>query len=143
MAVWQQLFYVSNCISQFVLVRVGGFLTCQPIFKFFEYIPMKRIAFKMQLNRGCEAEYQKRHDELWPELKELLKSTGICDYAIFLDETTNALFGIFKMEDAQLLDDLPQHPVMQKWWLYMKDIMESNPDNSPVSIPLKQVFYLP
>ena len=104
---------------------------------------MKRVAFKMQLNKGAEAEYKKRHDELWPELKELLKSTGICDYAIFLDETTNALFGILKMEDAQLLDDLPQHPVMQKWWLYMKDIMESNPDNSPVSIPLKEVFYLP
>ena len=104
---------------------------------------MKRIAFKMQLNKGAEAEYKKRHNELWPELEELLKSTGISEYAIFLDETTNGLFGILKIEDAQLLDDLPQHPVMQKWWLYMKDIMESNPDNSPVSISLKEVFYLP
>lgn len=104
---------------------------------------MKRVAFKMQLNKGAEAEYKKRHDELWPELKELLKSKGISEYAIFLDETTNALFGILKMGDVQLLDDLPQHPVMQKWWLYMKDIMESNPDNSPVTIPLKEVFYLP
>jgi len=104
---------------------------------------MKRVAFKMQLNKGFEAEYKKRHDELWPELKELLKSTGISEYAIFLDETTNVLFSILKIEDAQLLNDLPQHPVMQKWWLYMKDIMESNPDNSPVSIPLKEVFYLP
>ena len=104
---------------------------------------MKRIAFKMQLNKGAEAEYKKRHDELWPELKQVLKSSGICEYSIFLDETTNALFGILKIEDALLLDNLPQHPVMQKWWLYMKDIMEYNPDNSPVSIPLKQVFYLP
>ena len=103
---------------------------------------MKRIAFKMQLNKGTEAEYKKRHDELWPELKELLKSTGICEYSIFLDEITNALFGILKMEDAALLDNLPQHPVMQKWWLYMKDIMESNPENSPLSISLKEVFYL-
>ena len=104
---------------------------------------MKRVAFRMQLIKGFEAEYKKRHDELWPELKELLKSTGISEYAIFLDETTNGLFGILKIEDAQLLDDLPQHPVMQKWWLYMKDIMESNPDNSPLSISLKEVFYLP
>ena len=104
---------------------------------------MKKIAFKMQLNKGAEAEYQKRHDELWPELQELIKSTGISDYSIFLDESTNSLFGILKIEDPQLLDDLPAHPVMQKWWLYMKDIMESNPDNSPVSIPLKEVFYLP
>ena len=104
---------------------------------------MKKIAFKMQLNKGAEAEYKKRHDELWHELQELIKSTGISDYSIFLDESTNSLFGILKIEDPQLLDDLPAHPVMQKWWLYMKDIMESNPDNSPVSIPLKEVFYLP
>ncbi|SRR6266576_1806808 len=103
---------------------------------------MKRIAFKMQLNKGFEVEYKKRHDKLWPELKELLKSTGISEYSIFLDETTNGLFGILKIDDLELLDNLPQHPVMQKWWLYMKDIMESNPDNSPVSIPLKEVFYL-
>ena len=97
----------------------------------------------MQLNKGAEVEYKKRHDELWPELKELLKSTGICEYSIFLDETTNSLFGVLKIDGTILLDNLPQHPVMQKWWLYMKDIMESNPDNSPVSIPLKEVFYLP
>ena len=104
---------------------------------------MKRIAFKMQLNKGAEVEYKKRHDELWPELQQLLRSTGISDYSIFLDETTNSLFGLLKIEDAQLLDDLPANPLMQKWWLFMKDIMESNPDNSPVSIPLKEVFHLP
>lgn len=97
----------------------------------------------MQLNKGAEAEYKKRHDELWPKLKELLKATGVMEYSIFLDETTNALFGILKIEDALLLDNLPQHPVIQKWWLYMKDIMECSHDNSPVSIPLKEVFYLP
>ena len=104
---------------------------------------MKRIAFKMQLNKGAEVEYKKRHDELWPELQQLLRSTGISDYSIFLDETTNSLFGILKIEDAQLLDDLPANPLMQKWWLFMQDIMESNPDNSPLSIPLKEVFHLP
>lgn len=103
---------------------------------------MKRLAFKMQLNKGADAEYKKRHDELWPELEQLLKASGIREYAIFLDETTNCLFGVMKAKDQPALDKLPQHPVMQKWWAYMKDIMESNPDNSPVTIPLKEVFYL-
>ncbi len=104
---------------------------------------MKRVAFKMQLHKGFEAEYQKRHDALWPELQELLKTTGVQDYSIFLDATTNSLFGVLSIDDATALDSLPAQPVMQKWWAYMKDIMESNADNSPVSIPLKEVFYLP
>lgn len=104
---------------------------------------MKRIAFKMQLHKGYEEEYKKRHDELWPELKTLLKETGISEYYIFLDETTNSLFGILKIQDELALDKLTEQPVMKRWWAYMKDIMETNPDNSPVSIPLKEVFYLP
>lgn len=104
---------------------------------------MTRIAFKMQLFKGYEEEYKKRHDEIWPELQTLLKETGISDYSIFLDETTNSLFGILKVEDPKLLDNLPMHPVMQRWWKYMGDIMESNPDHSPVQIQLKEVFYLP
>lgn len=103
---------------------------------------MKRVAFKMKLFEGCEEEYKKRHDAIWPELKILLKETGVEDYSIFLDEDTNILFGILKIENSRKLDELPNHPVMKKWWAYMKDIMESNPDNSPVSVPLKEVFYL-
>ena|SRR5206468_3769690 len=104
---------------------------------------MPRVAFRMQLHKGLEEEYKKRHDELWPELEQLLRSTGISEYSIFLDETTNSLFGVLKAEDPKALDRLPEQPVMQRWWAYMKDIMDSNPDNSPVSIPLKEVFYLP
>ncbi|MEP6727996.1 MAG: L-rhamnose mutarotase [Bacteroidota bacterium] len=104
---------------------------------------MYRVAFKMQLFKGFEAEYKKRHDELWPELAELLKATGISEYSIFLDEATNSLFGVLKAIDPVALDNLPASPVMQRWWQYMGDIMESNPDNSPVSVPLKEVFYLP
>jgi L-rhamnose mutarotase len=103
---------------------------------------MKRVAFKMQLHKGFEEEYKKRHNELWPQLETLLKTTGIEDYSIFLDETTNSLFGVLKIADADNLNDLPKHPVMQQWWAYMKDIMDSNEDNSPISIPLKEVFYL-
>lgn len=104
---------------------------------------MQRVAFKMKLFKGSEAEYRRRHDELWPELKTLLKQAGIKDYSIFLDEETNILFGYLTISDTAQLDELPDHPVMQKWWKYMKDIMETNDDNSPVNIPLKEVFYLP
>lgn len=104
---------------------------------------MERLAFKMKLHKGLEAEYKKRHDALWPELETLLKANGISEYSIFLDEDTNTLFGVMKVEDRQRLGALPAEPVMQKWWAYMKDIMESNPDNSPVSIGLKEVFFLP
>ena len=101
-----------------------------------------RVAFKMQLRKGKEADYKKRHDEIWPELSLLLKSTGVSDYSIFLDEATGSLFGILKVNDPISFDLLPEQPVMQKWWKYMADIMETNPDSSPVSIPLKEVFYL-
>jgi len=104
---------------------------------------MPRIAFKMKLHAGQEAEYKRRHDTLWPELEKLLKETGIADYSIFLDEKTLDLFGVLNIENPSGLEDLPRHPVMQKWWAYMADIMETNPDYSPVSVPLKEVFYLP
>lgn len=104
---------------------------------------MHRVAFKMQLFRGKEEEYRKRHDALWPDLEQLLKANGISEYSIFLDESTNNLFGFLKVTDPILLDDLPSSPVMQRWWQFMSDIMETNPDKSPVSIPLEEVFYLP
>ena len=104
---------------------------------------MTRVAFKMKLFKGKEDEYKKRHDEIWNELKELLKQTGVKDYSIFLDEETSDLIGYLTIDDVKKLDELPNEPVMKKWWTYMKDIMETNEDSSPVNIPLKEVFYLP
>ena len=104
---------------------------------------MQRVAFKMKLFKGCEAEYKKRHDEIWSELKELLKQRGVKDYSIFLDEETNDLFAYLTVEDAKRLDELPEEPLMKKWWNYMKDVMETNEDNSPKVVSLKEVFYLP
>lgn len=104
---------------------------------------MTRVAFKMKLLPGFEQEYKKRHDEIWPELLVLLKRAGISDYSIFLDEDTNDLFGFLKTVNPAALDNLPANVLMQKWWTYMADIMETNTDDSPVSIPLKEVFYLP
>jgi L-rhamnose mutarotase len=103
---------------------------------------MERVAFKMKLFKGQVAEYKKRHDEIWPELVSLLKETGISDYSIFLDETDNSLFGVLKVENAKGLDALPAKAIMQKWWAYMSDIMETNEDQSPISIHLKEIFYL-
>jgi L-rhamnose mutarotase len=76
-------------------------------------------------------------------LKTLLKDSGISDYSIFLDEETNVLFAVQKLEGDAGSQDLGKNPVVQKWWAYMADIMETNDDNSPVTIPLQQVFYLP
>lgn len=102
---------------------------------------MQRKAFKMFLLPGFEAEYKKRHDEIWPDLAELLKSVGIQHYSIFLDEKTLTLFSYLEAPDLTLLDALPAHPVMQKWWKFMRDIMLTNPDNSPVAIDIPSVFY--
>jgi L-rhamnose mutarotase len=104
---------------------------------------MARVAFKMFLHPGNEAEYRRRHDEIWPELTALLHETGIQDYSIFLDSETNTLFGVLKITDPTGLDRLPEQPVMQRWWAYMADLMVTHPDNSPVSVGLKEVFYLP
>jgi L-rhamnose mutarotase len=104
---------------------------------------MARLAFKMKLFPGFEEEYKRRHDKIWPELQELLMRSGISEYSIFLDEDTNHLFCVLNFSDAKKIDELPHHDVMQRWWKYMGDIMESNPDHSPVSVPLKEVFYLP
>ncbi|HMP93628.1 MAG TPA: L-rhamnose mutarotase [Phnomibacter sp.] len=104
---------------------------------------MAQVAFKMQLKPGFEAEYKRRHDAIWPQLQQLLSSKGISQYYIFLEEQNGTLFGTLTIANTALLDTLPAEPVMQQWWAYMADIMETHDDNSPVSIPLKQVFYMP
>jgi L-rhamnose mutarotase len=102
-----------------------------------------RLGFKMKLFPGRAEEYKKRHDEIWPELKTLLKESGISHYSIFLDPQNNDLVGILETDSPSALDALPSQGIMKKWWAYMKDIMETNPDNSPTTYPLQEVFYLP
>lgn len=103
---------------------------------------MQRHAFRMRLNPGMEAEYTRRHDEIWPDLVQLLKDTGISNYSIHLDRDTNTLFGYLERRDDHTMDDLPNHPVMKRWWAYMGDIMATNPDGSPVAIPLAETFHM-
>ena len=103
---------------------------------------MKRLAFKMYLNEGQKAEYKKRHNEIWPELKQLLKEAGVSEYSIFLDEETNILFAFQKVKGEGGSQDLGQTEIVQKWWAFMADIMKTKPDNSPVSVELEEVFYM-
>lgn len=103
---------------------------------------MKRLAFKMKLRPGFAAEYEKRHNEIWPELKKLLYDSGVRDYSIYLDKETNILFAVQKVVGDSGSQDLGQTEIVKKWWKYMADIMETNPDNSPVSIPLQEVFHI-
>ncbi len=103
---------------------------------------MKRMAFKMKLLPGMKEEYKKRHDEIWPELAQLLSDAGVRDYTIFLDEETNTLFAVQKQEGSTGSQDLGKTEIVKRWWAYMADIMETNADSSPVSIPLVEVFHL-
>jgi L-rhamnose mutarotase len=103
---------------------------------------MKRAAFKMQLNPGCEVEYKRRHEEIWPELTSLLKRAGVSDYSIFFDEETSMLLCVLKVRDIEVFERLSSLQVMQKWWDYMSDIMPTNEDKSPVTKMLEEVFYL-
>ena len=103
---------------------------------------MQRSAFKMKLKPGFQQEYKRRHDAIWPELKKLLVDQGICDYSIFLDEETDTLFAVQKTRGQQGSQDLGKNPIVQKWWAYMADIMETHADQSPVATPLPEVFYM-
>ncbi|MEV4609306.1 L-rhamnose mutarotase [Neorhizobium sp. LMR1-1-1.1] len=103
---------------------------------------LEKYAFKMKLNPGMEAEYRKRHDEIWPELSALLREAGVRDYSIHLDRETDTLFGVLSRPVDHSMANLPEHPVMKRWWAHMADIMESNPDNSPVQSDLVTVFHL-
>lgn len=103
---------------------------------------MQRLAFKMKLNPGQKEAYTKRHNELWPALKQLLKDGGVSEYSIFLDEESHTLFAFQKVTDVGGSQELAGNPIVKKWWAFMADIMETNPDNSPVSIAMEEVFYL-
>ena len=96
----------------------------------------------MKLKAGAIEAYKKRHKELWPGLHKLLKEAGLSEYSIFFDEETHTLFAFQKQEGNQGSQDLGKTEIVQKCWKYMSDIMETNPDHSPVSSNLKEVFFM-
>lgn len=103
---------------------------------------MIRKAFKMKLYKGFKEEYKKRHNELPAEMKKAISEHGGSNYSIFYDEETDSLFGYIEIENEEKWDSLAKTDVNQKWWDFMADIMETNSDNSPVSIPIEEVFHL-
>ena len=103
---------------------------------------MIKKGFKMKLHQGKELEYQKRHDLLWPEMKQLLNDAGVTSYSIFLESETGILFGYVELENEELWNQLAKSKINQKWWVFMADIMETNNDQSPKTIDLTHVFDL-
>jgi len=103
---------------------------------------MKRKAFVMSVNPGMEEEYERRHSPIWPELESLLSGHGVLNYSIFLDTQTRQLFAYAEIEDDERWSSIADTALCKKWWTYMKDIMPSNPDNSPISRELKEVFHI-
>ena len=102
----------------------------------------KRFGFKMKMLPGFKEEYKKRHSQIWPELVYLLKNEGIGNYSIFIDEESNTLFAYQEQSGESSSQDLGNTEIVKRWWKFMSDVMESNPDDSPVTIPLEQVFYM-
>lgn len=101
-----------------------------------------RKTFIMILNPGCEGEYKRRHDDLWPRLKEVLKSHGVHNYSISLCRETRQLFGYAEIDSEAQWDSIAGTRECQEWWKYMSDIMATNTDNSPKSTGLTEVFHL-
>ena len=103
---------------------------------------MIRKAFVMHVNPDWHEEYERRHSPIWKELEDVLKEHGAHHYSIFLDPDTHQLFAYVEMESIERWDAVASTDVCKRWWAYMKDIMPSNPDNSPISKEIRQVFYL-
>ena len=101
-----------------------------------------RKGFKMKLYPGMAEEYERRHNLLWQEMKDMIHEHGGSDYSIFLDPETNVLYGYIELEDEALWAKGADTAINRKWWDYMADIMETNPDNSPVCTDLRRVFTL-
>ena len=104
---------------------------------------MEKVAFKMKLKPGCVVEYRLRHVAIWPKLTDLLRVSGVRDYSIYLDEDTLTLFGVLWRTADHRMTTLPQQDVMQEWWAYMADLMETyQPGNEPVATPLPCMFHM-
>jgi L-rhamnose mutarotase len=103
---------------------------------------MIRKAFVMSVNPGCEEEYEKRHNPVWPEMERMLREHGVSNYSIFLHNGTRQLFAYAEIESEQQWEAIAETPECRKWWARMKDVMPSNPDSSPVSEDLREVFHM-
>ena len=103
---------------------------------------MIRKAFLMKVNPDAHAEYERRHRPVWAELEAVLKNHGVMNYSIFLEQETSRLFGYAEIESEELWNKIAATDECRRWWAFMKDVMPTNVDNSPVSVELREVFHL-
>ena len=96
----------------------------------------------MSVHPGAEEEYERRHRPIWDDLAAVLKTHGVHNYSIFLHPETRQLFAAVEIEDEARWAAIAETEVCQRWWRQMGDIMPSNPDHSPVSTELREVFHL-
>ena len=99
-------------------------------------------AFLMKVNPNAHEEYERRHKPVWTELQAVLKQHGVANYSIFLEKETNRLFGYAEIISEELWAKIAETEEGKRWWAFMKDLMPTNPDDSPVSIELREVFHL-
>lgn len=98
--------------------------------------------FKMKLYPGFAKEYERRHNELWPDMVDMLHEYGAHNYSIFIDEETDTLFGYIEVDDPKRYAESANTAVCRRWWDFMANVMETNEDNSPVSVDLPCAFHL-
>ena len=103
---------------------------------------MIRKAFLMKVNPDAHGEYERRHRPIWAELEAVLKAHGVSNYSIFLEAETDQLFGYVEISSEALWERIADTQECRRWWAFMKDVMPANPDNSPVSVELREVFHL-
>jgi L-rhamnose mutarotase len=103
---------------------------------------MIRKTFLMTLKPGNQDEYERRHQPIWPELQKVLKEHGVSNYSIFLNRSTDELFAYAEIKSEASWQQIAETEVCRRWWAYMKDLMLTNPDNSPLMIGLDRIFHL-
>lgn len=102
---------------------------------------MERYAWKATVLPGMLEEYIRRHDNIWPEMKQVLKDAGIRNYTIW--NVGSSLFGYYECDDIQYAARVQaESPVVDKWNVYMKDVMVLEMDPETGAQPLmQQVFF--
>ncbi len=138
---WRRTWSGCNLFIHFRPPYDGGLRICNDR-AFQKGDAMIRKAFVMHVDPDRHQEYEDRHNPIWPELAVVLEAHGVHNYSIFLEAETSHLFAYVEVEDEARWEAIAATPVCKKWWGYMADIMSTNPDQSPRSTELREVFHL-
>ncbi len=103
---------------------------------------MIRRAFRMSVLPGREAEYARRHQPIWRELEDTLLAHGVRTYSIYLDPDSRDLFAYVEYDSEERWAAVAGTDVCRRWWRHMREMMPTNPDDSPITRPLDEVFHL-